>query len=302
MGCGASKVAAAQPDPPLRTVSPPTHDADGKPRRPSDTEVNSFRAAAGVSSQGLAVSSATIARMSGEWEQQESFKAKDVVDALSPRIAGDSSPPRAPSPEIPRSTALAPAAAGGRLMIGRSASHGGQLRPSQLRGAVSERWSNNDGGADEIALISKPTVDAPVGLELEARGQQVQVVRVTAGGLAEASGAIFEGDTIVSINNQECGWQARGAEHAAKLLAEAEGHVRVSVRRGSPESRRQSRMSQDAELLAATAAAAANDNSAGAPAPARAAGALHPALGAAGARPPRAAAGAPASAIIEEEP
>ena len=100
MGCGASKVAAAQPDPPLRTVSPPTHDADGKPRRPSDTEVNSFRAAAGVSSQGLAVSSATIARMSGEWEQQESFKAKDVVDALSPRIAGDSSPPRAPSPEI----------------------------------------------------------------------------------------------------------------------------------------------------------------------------------------------------------
>ena len=76
MGCGASKVAAAQPDPPLRTVSPPTHDADGKPRRPSDTEVNSFRAAAGVSSQGLAVSSATIARMSGEWEQQESFKAK----------------------------------------------------------------------------------------------------------------------------------------------------------------------------------------------------------------------------------
>ena len=301
MGCGASKVAAAQPDPPLRTVSPPTHDADGKPRRPSDTEVNSFRAAAGVSSQGLAVSSATIARMSGEWEQQESFKAKDVVDALSPRIAGDSSPPRAPSPEIPRSTALAPAAAGGRLMIGRSASHGGQLRPSQLRGAVSERWSNNDGGADEIALISKPTVDAPVGLELEARGQQVQVVRVTAGGLAEASGAIFEGDTIVSINNQECGWQARGAEHAAKLLAEAEGHVRVSVRRGSPESRRQSRMSQDAELLAATAAAAANAG-APAPAPARAAGALHPALGAAGARPPRAAAGAPASAIIEEEP
>ena len=73
MGCGASKVAAVHPGPPLRTVSPPTHDADGKPRRPSDTEVNSFRAAAGVSSQGLAVSSATIARMSGEWEQQESW-------------------------------------------------------------------------------------------------------------------------------------------------------------------------------------------------------------------------------------
>ena len=109
-------------------------------------------------------------------------------------------------------------------MIGRSASHGGQLRPSQLRGAVSERWSNNDGGADEIALISKPTVDAPVGLELEARGQQVQVARVTAGGLAEASGAIFEGDTIISINNQECGWQAP-APAAAKLLRGRRSHA-----------------------------------------------------------------------------
>uniref|UniRef100_A0A7S3FJB7 PDZ domain-containing protein n=1 Tax=Haptolina ericina TaxID=156174 RepID=A0A7S3FJB7_9EUKA len=83
---------------------------------------------------------------------------------------------------------------------------------------------------DLTVLVRKDTVDTKIGLRLEDRKADglPKIVQITPGGAAMASGQLKKGDVLVSIN----GMDVRGHKRAAEVLKEAQGDIKMVIRRG----------------------------------------------------------------------